>query len=567
MNYLTTFTQVLCQTNLFQENEGNNNTMFDEDGGNGNGGEEQEDDDVLRGLRIALFCALFDHIQELAPIFLEQFNAIYSVVSNQNSPSLSDLNCAANAYHISLIGHINSCLLFLMQFTEFYLYLGQSPWLVSNNLDGASATFTAATVSSSPLEEKYLSICDQFHSLLMRLVALHTEKQWAYDISSVLESGGLLKKSSNWETDMHSIVSVKKLNKVYVTIISQVLLSEEFVLSGMWSNGLLSGGILPVTEEGSGSGSGGGGGGNNAWQCLLPGFMQLVSSIKLNYVSGVTYSIISYYLEALLSSQYCLPSTNTIGSSSTTMNVTAFNHRLMEDLQMMTAFIEEYRLAFFPTHGNQNIHYIRSSKSQQPQKQKKKFLPFSKKRSDGSSSSSAVSVASSHLMLNTSSSVPDKNNSSLQHNQALESKGTLQEYIAPLTHIICALNLSRKDLIAFTQQELYHDFGYQNALRLWQILLTWRQEKKEHIQQDYDLYFKTWLPQAIAGHAEKIKYSLPCLMKLKYANVVKLSTTNALMSGAFPASGNNNNNNNDWENDSVSRGSFASSASTYRYPN
>jgi hypothetical protein len=73
--------------------------------------------------------------------------------------------------------------------------------------------------------------------------------------------------------------------------------------------------------------------------------------------------------------------------------------------------------------------------------------------------------------------------------------------------------MNTKFLNDFVKQELYLDFGM-HCVRVWQILLLWRNEKRDFIAQQYEEVFSAWNPAPVepAIHIPYItKLKLPSL--------------------------------------------------------
>jgi hypothetical protein len=77
-----------------------------------------------------------------------------------------------------------------------------------------------------------------------------------------------------------------------------------------------------------------------------------------------------------------------------------------------------------------------------------------------------------------------------------------------------ALQMNTKFLPDFVKQELYVDFGV-HCVKIWQLLLLWRNEKQNFIEEQYDLLFAKWTP-----------IELEPALQLPYMAKIKLPTLN-----------------------------------------
>lgn len=174
--------------------------------------------------------------------------------------------------------------------------------------------------------------------------------------------------------------------------------------------------------------------------------------------------------------------------------------RLNEDLQWLTALIEECRVMML---GTDDIHRVAPSMSPGFEtRRRKRLLPFGGSRTKPSTPKSPLPTSSANT--NDASSPPpppppstvsliSSPTEALRKAINYTNKQVYDTMLQPLTHLILALQMDKQYLIPFVQEELFRDFGY-HCIRVWVVIEHWRGEKKDHIQQEYDLHLKHWRP-------------------------------------------------------------------------
>lgn len=91
--------------------------------------------------------------------------------------------------------------------------------------------------------------------------------------------------------------------------------------------------------------------------------------------------------------------------------------------------------------------------------------------------------------------------------------------LKPLRDVILAIQMNSKFLPDFVKTELCRDFGATNCLKVWQLIMSWRNERKEDIVVVFDSVFKNWKPSAAEGNAPLVDISY--IQKVKSASIVK----------------------------------------------
>lgn len=177
--------------------------------------------------------------------------------------------------------------------------------------------------------------------------------------------------------------------------------------------------------------------------------------------------------------------------------------RLNEDLQWLTALIEECRVMML---GTDDIHRVAPSMSPGFEtKRRKRLLPFGGNRTKPSPPKSPLPTSSAGNNNNNDASTPppppppstvsliSSPTEALRKAINYTNKQVYDTMLQPLTHLILALQMDKQYLIPFVQEELFRDFGY-HCIRVWIVIEHWRGEKKDHIQQEYDAHLKHWRP-------------------------------------------------------------------------
>eukprot|EP01036_Dinobryon_divergens_P031024 gene31024-40359_t len=87
--------------------------------------------------------------------------------------------------------------------------------------------------------------------------------------------------------------------------------------------------------------------------------------------------------------------------------------------------------------------------------------------------------------------------------------------LKPLRDIVLAIQMNSKFLPDFVKTELYKDFGHVNSVKVWQIIMLWRNESKESISTIHDHMFKNWKPQGSDDTPRFPMVDLNYLQKMK----------------------------------------------------
>jgi hypothetical protein len=113
--------------------------------------------------------------------------------------------------------------------------------------------------------------------------------------------------------------------------------------------------------------------------------------------------------------------------------------------------------------------------------------------------------------------------SSLLHKKNTDGGGSIQirQFIElilkPLKDVILALQMNSKFFHEFVKTELISDFGSVFCVKVWQIIMCWRNEPKEEIVAVHDKIFKNWNPAPKQPPLVDVSY----VAKLKNANIIK----------------------------------------------
>lgn len=173
--------------------------------------------------------------------------------------------------------------------------------------------------------------------------------------------------------------------------------------------------------------------------------------------------------------------------------------RLNEDLQLLTALIEECRMMML---GTDDVHRVApSAASGMEQTRRRRLLAFGSKKSNANNSdpngsdTTAAGNAAPNSPSSTAAALMSSPTEALRKAINYTNKQVYDSMLQSLTHLILALQMDKQYLVPFVQEELFRDFGY-HCIRVWILIEHWRGEKKEQIQQEYDLHLKHWRPSA-----------------------------------------------------------------------
>jgi len=120
-------------------------------------------------------------------------------------------------------------------------------------------------------------------------------------------------------------------------------------------------------------------------------------------------------------------------------------------------------------------------------------------------------------------------------------RSVIHNSLKPLRDVIVAIQMNSKFLPDFVKTELYNgekklmpvldifaglthslfsllDFGQMYSVKVWQIIMCWRNERKEDIATIYDHMFKNWMPANVSNIP---LVDLSYLQKVKAASIIK----------------------------------------------
>jgi hypothetical protein len=406
-----------------------------------------------------------------------------------NSDYLHNLKTADKDFLLKITCFMNSISYFLTLFMEF--------------IDLFSEKFSVDIVENC-FEEKFLSIYQSCMELNFAAIEILCRNVFFHEVKLNFQSSLF---NQNWIKDMIGIMNMKK-------IIRSTLLQVNSIL--MVSSSAFTSPSVGIANSILSSGSGKLGASNGAEdeddRHLSVGSLGTVGQnqqsqnipevVKHKLLVTIIEGIIAMYLELLFTTGY-------YNFPSVTIEIM---QRLSEDLQMITSFFEELRQIILQNqYYSQNVHFISNqkssvfpssagsqhqaqfipsgiddSRSNGPNLVKRKKYFFSRQLSTSSNGSIMKATASSSL-----SNYPRKD----VIIQNIQNKQLFDELLFPLQHIVYAVQMPKNHLLEFIQTEIYADFGYFNALRIWQFLLSWRGIKKDEILTDYENYLKDWKPK------------------------------------------------------------------------
>lgn len=208
-----------------------------------------------------------------------------------------------------------------------------------------------------------------------------------------------------------------------------------------------------------------------------------------------------FLLQSMSSQTYLAGATGGIGAamSGSAMSVSfsiSSVDRLQEDLQLLTALVEEIRttaqLYRNTNRGNTPNNYTNTNSS--------------------------------------------SNNNNNNNHQSSNNKFLYDQALQPLTNIILAIQMPKQHLLEFVNSQLLRDFHAPQHFQLLQVILLWRGEKRESVIAEYEPIFQLWRSEhsGYLAHAHASgsvhhyeKYHAIAMQgyinKLKSANTIKLT--------------------------------------------
>lgn len=256
-------------------------------------------------------------------------------------------------------------------------------------------------------------------------------------------------------------------------------------------------------------------------------------------------SAVSIYIEAMLCSPTISLSTlNNVTNIGSTTGTSHTQERLMEDVEVLTKLFEELRASKAVTaeeekpivYTTQNAATTAASSNAKQYKRKKLTVGIVGslfRRSNSSNAGSGGGMQRSNSSADLKASVSSENLASLSHtgsssnnlaamavspgsgsgsgsggSSVTSNKQKFSDLLKPLTHIVFACQMEGQDLVEFVKQELYLDFGVV-CVRLWQLLMHWKAERKDLVEEAFHEAFDDWTPRRLQGDP---------LMTLPYLN-------------------------------------------------
>jgi hypothetical protein len=401
---------------------------------------------------------------------------------------LHSIKSTEKDFILRITSFINSLIIFSREFMELIdiLYEKLSTEIIENHF-----------------EEKFISISNLFIEISYNAIEITSRNYFITEIYKIFNNQLF---SSVWENDMKTLFAMKKFIKNSLLQFNIILYQH----------------ALAASNEGDGNGAVEGGeaaGGNSAGSLSSTSLVQEnYENIKVKLLVNIIEGILTIYLEILLTNGYL---------SINNLNITVIG-RLNEDLQMLTTFIEELRQIILKKdfYYYQNIHIVSSSAatggSKSGKKRERKYFFKKKKVVKEQSATDLNAEISQATAVTNQQAIRLATKKEIYKN--IENKQLFDELLSPLTHVILAIQMAKNYLVDFVKSELYYDFGYYNALRIWQLLLYWRGIKKEEILNDFDIYLKDWNPSTQQANFEP-KLSINYLNKVKVANFIKSANT------------------------------------------
>jgi hypothetical protein len=284
-----------------------------------------------------------------------------------------------------------------------------------------------------------------------------------------------------------------------------------------------------------------------------------LEDLKLRLVLFISQYLVNLYLEMMLNSNIASQCFHINASSSNGIPTAAHQDlltRVNDDIQLIISSIEEFRAIMLPPQQSEDsTHYIQQagsgsrdterSASPAPSSSsagknvmgkmggllnKQRSVTSSNRETSPSLSSKTVSGSlsgsSGHLQSTGMSIFANLGN---YHNKQL-----FDEIVLPLSHFSIILSMmmtysASQYIIPFVQQELTQSFGIY-SVNLWQLLCSWRGDKKEAITLEYNGSLRDWhmrkQNEFIRGgnngddDAEP-RVDISFIAKVKAANVIK----------------------------------------------
>jgi hypothetical protein len=447
-------------------------------------------------IQINFFLILLEHLEnEIIPLNME---------------FLHNLKTSDKDFFLKIVTFMNSISYFLTLFMEF--------------IDLLHDKF-ATDIIESCFEEKFLQIYQRCMDLNYNAIEILCRNVFFHEVKSIFQANLF---NTTWLNDMVGIMQMKKFIRTSLLQVNSILMISLSGSSAGGGSGSLSVSGLSLsgkfgTDENTND--------DERLSLSQSGHQSqnIPETIKHKLLVTIIEGIIAMYLELLFTAGYHnLP------------NLTVeIMGRLSEDLQMVTSFFEELRQIILQNqYYSQNIHFISKRKSgsalssffsskqhvsspvSNSEKETDQEHAMKKKKKYFFSRAWSVSSSSSHQMKATSASSLSNYPRKDVIIQNIQNKQLFDELLFPLQHVIYAVQMHRNHLLEFIQTEIYSDFGYLNALRVWQLLLAWRGIKKDEINADYDMYLKDWKPKD-AGQLEP-KLHIHYLINHK-TNVLKIT--------------------------------------------
>jgi hypothetical protein len=105
----------------------------------------------------------------------------------------------------------------------------------------------------------------------------------------------------------------------------------------------------------------------------------------------------------------------------------------------------------------------------------------------------------------------------------------VERVLKPLKDVVLALQMNSRYLPDFVQSELYEDFGAGNSVKVWQLLMYWRNESKEEILRVYEECFSQWVSDQSGSGGRTGSGTVPFL-EIAYISKVKAASVITVIS-------------------------------------